>query len=387
VDPKKLTAEFISRYGMANDPARTYFAPGRVNLIGEHIDYNGGFVLPCALTLGTYLVAARTPDDAVHLASVNFGGAADIPLADIRKKYEKQWVNYPLGVMNEFIKKGVSMAGMQLLFAGNIPDGAGLSSSAAIELVTALALNDLFEGGFDMIELVHMAQRAENHFVGVNCGIMDQFIVGNGIKDHALFLSCDDLTYDHIPMQLGPYKIVIANTNKKRTLADSKYNERHDECRKALSIVNRVRHIEHLCQLAPDDLAGIRNRFPDPTLYKRARHVITENERVQACADALKKGDAVTVGKLMNQSHDSLRDDYDVTGLHLDILVDAAGEVEGVLGARMTGAGFGGCSVNLVHEAHVDGFCESVGRAYEGKTGVKADFYVVDIGDGVKRIS
>jgi len=387
VDQQELNAEFIARYGHAKKSARTYFAPGRVNLIGEHIDYNGGFVLPCALTLGTYLIAARTTNDTVHLASTNFDYAAKIRLNDVTKKHEDQWVNYPLGVMNEFIKKGVSMAGVQFLFAGNVPDGAGLSSSASIELVTALALNDLLDGRIDTVELVQMAQKAENNFVGVNCGIMDQFIVGIGKKDHALFLSCDDLSYDHIPIRLGPYKIVIANTNKKRALADSKYNERYDECRKALSIVNLDRRVEHLCRLTLDDLAGVENSFPDATLYKRARHVITENIRVQAGAAALKNGDLAAFGSLMNQSHDSLRDDYEVTGVYLDTLVEAAWEIDGVLGARMTGAGFGGCSVNVVHKERIDFFCENVGRSYSERTGIRADFYVVDIGDGVKRIS
>jgi len=386
LNQKKLKPEFIARYGDAKKPTRTYFAPGRVNLIGEHIDYNGGFVLPCALTLGTYLIAARTTDDAVHLASTNFEHSAKIHLNDITKKHENQWVNYPLGVMNEFIRKGVSMAGMQFLFAGNIPDGAGLSSSASIELVTAVALNDLLDGRIDMIELVQMARKAENDFVGVNCGIMDQFIVGTGIKDHALFLSCDDLTYDHIPIRLGPYKIVIANTNKKRALAYSKYNERYDECRKALSFINQDRHVEHLCRLTSDDLTGCANSFPDATLYKRVRHVITENERVQECAEALKNGNLVVFGSLMNQSHDSLRDDYEVTGAHLDTLVDAAREIDGVLGARMTGAGFGGCSVNLVHRDCIDIFRKRVGRSYRERTGIRADFYVVDIGEGVKRV-
>jgi len=386
MDTEALKKDFTARYGTSSADSYLYFAPGRVNLIGEHTDYNGGYVFPCALNFGTYLAVRKSSDNRIKLASVNFDYTASVQIADIQKKHEGQWVNYPLGVLNEFRKLGVSVTGLEMLFYGNVPNGAGLSSSASIEIVTALAINELFHAGLDGVALAKLGQRAENLFVGVNCGIMDQFASVMGRKDSAIFLDCNTLKYKVVPLNLNGYKLVISNTNKRRGLADSKYNERRGECEKAVESIKKVRNISLLGEIPEDEFYLIDQQIVDETVKKRARHVVTEIKRTVDAVQELDAGHLERFGALMNGSHDSLRDDYEVTGIELDTLVDEARKIPGVIGSRMTGAGFGGCTVSLVAENKINTFMDTVGRNYQAKTGLKADFYVAEIGDGARLI-
>lgn len=377
---------FTELYGDGTGGIRVYFAPGRVNLIGEHTDYNGGYVFPCALDYGTYLLIRRNNVNLLRFATTNFPTRAEIAPADIHRKLDKSWVNYPLGVINQFAGKGFLPAGMDLLFSGNIPNGAGLSSSASIEMVTAIALNDMYQAELSMVELALLSQNAENVFVGMNCGIMDQFASGMGKKDSAIFLNCDTLEYDLVPVVLKEHDLVIANTNKRRGLTDSKYNERRAECERAVEYLSSRSTIPNLSALTPDQFMELQHLIPDEIVRKRARHVILENRRVLDAIPALASGDLVRFGALMNQSHDSLRDDYEVTGMELDTLVEEARRIDGVAGSRMTGAGFGGCTVNLVKKTMTLRFIEDVGKRYEARTHLKPDFYIPKIGDGARRL-
>ncbi len=386
MDITALKKDFIIRTGESKAKSFLYFAPGRVNLIGEHTDYNGGFVFPCALNFGTYIAIRKREDSLVKMASLNFEYTASVDIADISRKHEGQWVNYPLGVLNEFEKLGVKMSGMEMLFYGNVPNGAGLSSSASIEIATALALNEIFGAGLDGVALAKLGQRAENQFVGVNCGIMDQFASAMGKKDSAIFLDCNTLEYEIVPLKLNGYKLVISNTNKRRGLADSKYNERRAECDKAVEYIRPVKNISLLGELDEDEFYLIDQQIPDETVRKRARHVVTEIKRTVDAVQELNAGNLTQFGNLMNGSHDSLRDDYEVTGIELDTLVDEARKIPGVIGSRMTGAGFGGCTVSLVTENKIEDFIQTVGKHYNEKTGLKADFYIAAIGDGAKLI-
>lgn len=382
---KEFKGEFFNRYGPGK--AIMFFSPGRVNLIGEHTDYNGGLVLPCALSSGTYLIIRKTDDDLVKFRTVNFDDKNEIPLADLDKKLDGGvWINYPLGVIAGFKKRGVSFTGMDLLFMGNIPIGAGLSSSASLELVTSVAVNELYSVGLDMVEMVKLSHTAENEFVGVNCGIMDQFAVGMGKKDHAIALDCNTLNFEHVLVEINGYKLVIGDTKKRRGLADSKYNERRAECDKAVELLSQKKGIRYLCELDMETFREVRNLIPEGVIRKRVRHVISEHGRVLEAVKELKAGNTEAFGKLMNESHDSLRDDYEVTGFELDTMVEEARKVEGVLGARMTGAGFGGCTVSLVKEENTDTFCEQVGKAYKEKIGLNPEFYIADIGDGTRKL-
>jgi len=386
MDIKGFKKDFNQRYGISSADSYLYFAPGRVNLIGEHTDYNGGFVFPCALNFGTYLGVRKSDDNTVKLASVNFDYTAQIPLSEIQRKHGGQWVNYPLGVINEFLKLGVKISGLEMLFYGNVPNGAGLSSSASIEIVTALAINEIFHAGLDGVALAKLGQRAENQFVGVNCGIMDQFASAMGKKDSAIFLDCNTLHYKIVPLKLKGYALVISNTNKRRGLADSKYNERRGECEKAVDYIKKARNISLLGEITEDSFYLIDQQIPDETVKKRARHVVTEIKRTVDAVKELSAGNLDRFGALMNGSHDSLRDDYEVTGFELDTLVDEARKIPGVIGSRMTGAGFGGCTVSLVAKDQVSAFMDTVGRNYQARTGLKADFYVAEIDDGARLI-
>lgn len=383
---ENLIHEFITRFGESDETIHSFFSPGRVNLIGEHTDYNGGYVFPCALSFGTYFLLRHTDNNNISFCSLNFDFTATVEVEDLVEKRGEEWINYPIGIINEFIKKGINIPGMEFLFWGNIPNEAGLSSSASIEIVTAFGLNDIFETGFDRIELVKMAKRSENNFIGVNCGIMDMFAVCMGKKDHAIFLQCDTLDYQLVPTKLNEYKLIIANTNLKRGLADSKYNERVEECNKAVEYLNQEQPISLLAELNSENFGEIQNLIPDNVILRRARHVIYENQRVHDAVKYLKEGKLIEFGKLMNDSHDSLRDDYEVTGIELDTLVEESRKIDGVIGSRMTGAGFGGCTVSLVKEKSIPEFIEKVGAAYNNRTGLTADFYIADIGDGAKRI-
>lgn len=383
---EQIKESFISLYGESGEELHLFFSPGRVNLIGEHTDYNGGYVFPCALTFGTYLLVRNNGSRRVKFATTNFDHRAEVNLDEPFKKEGKSWINYPVGVLNEFRKIAKEIEGVDLLYSGDIPNGAGLSSSASIEMVTAFAMNQIFGFGLDRMELVKLSQKAENIFVGVNCGIMDQFASGMGAADHALFLNCDTLEYKRIPLKLEGMKIIIANTNKRRGLADSKYNERRAQCESAVEAIRKEKNINHLSDLNLDEFNSISHLIHDEDQKKRARHVISENNRTLAAIDALNSGDIESFGQLMNQSHDSLRDDYEVTGVELDTLVEEARKIEGTVGSRMTGAGFGGCTVNIVKEDTVETFIREVGKGYSERTNLTADFYVAEIGDGSKQL-
>ena len=382
----QLKVTFAGLYGESEHKSSLYFSPGRVNLIGEHTDYNGGYVFPCALSFGTYLLVRKNGGRLVRFATTNFDHRGEVNLDEPFEKEGKSWINYPVGVLNEFRKKAKEIEGVDLLYSGDIPNGAGLSSSASIEMVTAFAMNHLFGFGFDRMELVKLSQRAENQYVGVNCGIMDQFASGMGAAGHALFLNCDTLDYERVPLKLNGMKIVIANTNKRRGLADSKYNERRAQCESAVEAIRKEKNIRHLSDLDLEEFNALSHLITDETERRRARHVITENTRTLGAIEALIQDDLQSFGRLMNQSHDSLRDDYEVTGKELDTLVEEARKISGTLGSRMTGAGFGGCTVSIVGDEQVETFIREVGKAYHERTGLTADFYVAEIGDGSKQI-
>jgi len=385
---EELKREFVRRFGGDAAAIRAYHAPGRVNLIGEHTDYNGGAVFPAALTFGTTLLIRPRADRRIGLASHNFPLTGGFEPDGLVKRREDDWMNYPKAVVWELGQRGVRLSrGYDLLYHGEIPNGAGLSSSASIEVVTAYALLDMEGLGADTVQLALWCQHAENEFVGVQCGIMDQFAVANGKKDHAILLYCDTLRHRHVPCRTGEYRLVIGNTNKKRGLVDSKYNERRGECERAVRDLRAARpDLRFLAELAPDEFRALEHLIGEETVRRRARHVVEECDRVSRSVEALEKGDLAAFGRLMNASHDSLRDLYEVTGPELDAMVDAARDIPGVLGSRMTGAGFGGCTVSLVHRESVDRFIEEVGRRYREATGLQADFYVADIGDGVRRL-
>ncbi len=383
-----LKTIFTGKYGYSENNISVFFSPGRVNLIGEHTDYNGGYVFPCALSFGTYLMVRDTEPAVIRFSSMNFDYYVEIPFNELSNKVGNEWVNYPLGVIDEFRKKGVTITGgVELLFSGNIPDGAGLSSSASIETVTGIFINEKFaKKKLNKEQLAKLCQRAENNFVGVNCGIMDQFAAMMGKKNHAIFLNCDTLEYELIPLSLTGYKLVISNTNKKRQLADSKYNERRGECEMAVSYINKIKPLRNLGELKLKEFKELSGSIPDKTIRKRARHVVSEDQRCLDAVKALKNNDLIKFGELMNGSHDSLRNDYEVTGYELDTLVNEARKVNGVIGSRMTGAGFGGCTVSLVNEKSIDKFITNVGAGYKNETGLNADFYVADVGDGASKL-
>jgi len=383
---EQLKETFLSLYGEKDEEIFVFFSPGRVNLIGEHTDYNGGYVFPCALSFGTYLLARKNFSRKLRFATTNFDHRGEVNLDAPFEKEGKSWYNYPVGVLNELRKSAREVEGLDLLYSGDIPNGAGLSSSASIEMVTAYAMNQMFAFGMDRMELVHLSQKAENIFVGVNCGIMDQFASGMGAAGHALFLNCDTLDYERVPLNLEGMKIVIANTNKRRGLADSKYNERRAQCEAAVEALRTRKEIPNLSALSLDEFNELSHLIDDEVVRRRARHVISENHRTLSAIEALNQGNLVSFGQLMNQSHDSLREDYEVTGKELDTLVEEARKMEGTMGSRMTGAGFGGCTVSIVKEEAVESFIREVGSAYQNRTGLKADFYVAEIGDGSKQI-
>ncbi len=379
-----LLKKFEEVFGSSHD-VQIYFAPGRVNMIGEHTDYNGGHVFPCALTIGTYAAARVREDDICRFYSMNFEELGILESSVSGLKYEKEadWTNYPKGVIWAFGEKGHPvLRGMDLLLFGNIPNGSGLSSSASVEVLTGYILRDFFGYRVTNQDLALYGQYAENHFNGVNCGIMDQFSIAMGKKNHAIFLDTADLSYEYAPLVLEGYKIVISGSNKKRGLGDSKYNERRSECETALSELQQVIGIKSLGDLTEEMFETYKSAIKDEIRIKRAKHAVYENQRTIRAVDALKKNNLTEFGKLMNESHISLRDDYEVTGLELDTLVEEAWKQEGVIGSRMTGAGFGGCTVSIVKEEAVDSFIQNVGTAYKEKIGYAADFYVVEIGDG-----
>jgi len=386
MDTNILTEKFFEKYGNRNEKPVLFFSPGRVNLIGEHTDYNGGFVFPCALNYGTYLLIRKIEGKVLKFSTVNFNDDAEIEIIKLFSNSGKKWINYPLGVINEFIKKGIKLSGLEFLYYGDVPNGAGLSSSASIEMVTAVAINDLFNTAIDTLELVKMSQKAENEFVGMNCGIMDQFAVGFGKKDHAIFLNCDTLSFENVPLILTGYSLIITNTNKRRGLTDSKYNERRSECDKAVELLQQYKHIRNLSELNTGEIPVLDKYIKDPVVLKRAKHVISENGRVTEAVRVLKENNIVRFGELMNQSHDSLKDDYEVTGNELDTLVYEGRKLPGVIGTRMTGAGFGGCTVSIVKKQDTENFINKLTSEYQKKTGLVPDFYLPAVGDGARKI-
>ncbi len=385
---EQLKNKFAEVFGPEGESA-VYFAPGRVNMIGEHTDYNGGHVFPCALTIGTYGVVRKRQDRKLRFYSMNFEqlGVMESSLDELVPSKDADWTNYPKGVLWAFKERGMEVTeGFDLLLFGNIPNGSGLSSSASVEVLTGYILKDQY--GFDVTnqDLALIGQFSENRFNGVNCGIMDQFAIAMGKADHAIFLDTNTLDYTYVPLKLDGAKIVIACSNKKRGLGDSKYNERRSECETALAELQKVVDIKSLGELTEEQFEANKDAIGDEVRVRRARHAVYENQRTIQAVEALQKQDLKKFGELMNASHVSLRDDYEVTGIELDTLVEEAWKVDGVIGSRMTGAGFGGCTVSIVEDAAVDRFIESVGTAYRDKIGYAADFYVVQVGFGPCRL-
>jgi len=384
-----ITKEFGKVYGDANG-VKTYFAPGRVNLIGEHTDYNGGHVFPCALTIGTYAAVKERKDMKVRFYSMNFESIGIIE-ADLTNKLEPKkeqgWTNYPLGVIWAFLERGMKLThGFDMLINGNIPNSSGLSSSASLEVLTGFVLKEMFGFNVTNQDLALIGQFSENNFNGVNCGIMDQFAIAMGKKDHAIFLDTNTLKYEYAPVKLEGAKVVVTCSNKKRGLGDSKYNERRSECEAALAKIQTVKNIKSLGELTEEEFEEVKSVIGDPVKERRAKHAVYENRRTIKAVEALKANDIELFGKLMIDSDTSLREDYEVTGIELDTLVAEALKVPGVIGSRMTGAGFGGCTVSIVKDEAIDNFIEKVGANYLAKIGYAADFYVVSIGDGPKEI-
>lgn len=380
----KLVEKFKELYGAEGD-IRTYFAPGRVNLIGEHTDYNGGHVFPCALTLGTYGIARKREDNKLRFYSVNFEkiGVIETDLNDLTPYKQAGWTNYPKGVIWAFEKRGYKLpVGLDILIYGNIPNGSGLSSSASLEVLTGVILKDMFGFDVSMVDIALIGQYSENNYNGCNCGIMDQFASAMGKKDNAIFLDTNTLEYEYAPVVLEDAKIVIINSKVKHSLVDSAYNDRRNECETALKELQEVVDIKTLGDLSEEEFEANKDAIKSEIRQKRAKHAVYENQRAIKAVAALKANDIETFGKLMNASHVSLRDDYEVSCEEIDILVDLAWATDGVVGSRITGGGFGGCTVSIVKNDAVDNFVETIGAAYEEKVGHKAEFYVVDIGNG-----
>lgn len=367
-----------------------FFAPGRVNLIGEHIDYNGGKVFPCSINLGTYGVAKKNNSSTFRVYSLNFEntGVIEFKISNLTYTSNDSWSNYPKGIIKNFIDEGFSInCGLDILFYGNIPNGAGLSSSASIEILTCIILKSMFNLKIDMLDMVKLSQKTENDFIGVNCGIMDQFSIGMGKKNHAILLDCTTLKYEYVPLNLKNISIIIANSNKQRTLGDSKYNSRRESCESALQLLkNNNIKINSLCDMNVETFEKIKHLIPCNETRNIVKHVVTENERVLKSVEYLKSNDILNFGKLMNNSHLSLKNDYKVTGFELDTLVELALKQTGIIGSRMTGAGFGGCTVSLVENKYIDSFIHNVGEQYKKKTGLTPSFYIVTAGSGAKKL-
>jgi galactokinase len=384
-----LITEFQSIFNTLNDP-RIFFAPGRINLIGEHTDYNGGHVFPASISYGTTALGRRRDDKRIRLYSMNFpeSGIIECDLSDLSFKECDQWANYPKGMFLYLMEAGYNIHhGADILFSGNIPNGAGLSSSASIEMVTGILLNGLFDLKLEPIPMIQFGQMVENKYIGVNSGIMDQFAIGMGKQDHAILLNCQTLEYQYAPLELGQYVIMIINTNKQRALAGSKYNERRTQCEQALRDLQRKLPIPSLGELTPEEFELNKKLITDEVNRKRAKHAVYENARTLEALKNLQQGNLIRFGQLMNESHRSLRDDYEVTGHELDTLVHAAWAQDGVIGARMTGAGFGGCAIAVVAKDKVKDFKVNITTIYREKIGYDATFYTAGIGSGAKEIS
>ena len=385
---KRLIKEFTDIFEVPGEAL--FFSPGRVNLIGEHTDYNGGMVFPCAITFGTYAVVSKRTDSCMRLFSNNFKekGIIDVALQTLHYDKKDDWANYVKVVLYFLQQEGFEIpCGLNILIEGNIPNGAGLSSSASLEVLTGTILKETFQLPISKLDIIKLSQKAENPFVGMNCGIMDQFIIGMGKKDHAIALDTGTLEYTYAPVQLKQASIVIMNTNKQRGLTDSKYNERRAECEHALSQLQTVVKIKNLCDLKETEFEKVQHIITSPVERKRARHAVLENIRVKKAIAALEKNDIEEFGALMNASHISLRDDYEVTGIELDTLVESAWNQSGTIGARMTGAGFGGCAIAIVRNDDIEDFTAAVRREYTQAIGYEPDFYIASIGDGAGKLA
>ncbi|CDA14266.1 Galactokinase [uncultured Clostridium sp.] len=386
---EKLFEKFEELFGDTSD-AHLYFSPGRVNLIGEHTDYNGGHVFPCALTIGTYGAAKKRNDNKIHFYSMNLDnfGVIEVTLKDLSYHAEYNWANYPLGVVWAFAEKGYTLdTGFDMVIWGNIPNGSGLSSSASLEVLTGVILRDLYNiDALTMTDLALIGQYSENNFNGCNCGIMDQFAVAMGKADNAIFLDTSTLKFEYAPVKLKDAKIIITNSKVKHSLVDSAYNTRRQECADALAALQTVVSIESLGDLDMETFEKYKSVIGDPIKEQRAKHAVAENQRTIDAVAALKEDNIELFGQLMNQSHISLRDDYEVSCEEIDILVDLAWNTSGVIGSRITGGGFGGCTVSIVKNDAIDTFIETIGTAYKEKVGHEAEFYTVEIGDGARRL-
>lgn len=386
---EKLFEKFEELFGDTSD-AHLYFSPGRVNLIGEHTDYNGGHVFPCALTIGTYGAAKKRNDNKIHFYSMNLDnfGVIEVTLKDLSYHAEYNWANYPLGVVWAFAEKGYTLdTGFDMVIWGNIPNGSGLSSSASLEVLTGVILRDLYNiDALTMTDLALIGQYSENNFNGCNCGIMDQFAVAMGKADNAIFLDTSTLKFEYAPVKLKDAKIIITNSKVKHSLVDSAYNTRRQECADALAALQTVVSIESLGDLDMETFEKYKSVIGDPIKEQRAKHAVAENQRTIDAVVALKEDNIELFGQLMNQSHISLRDDYEVSCEEIDILVDLAWNTSGVIGSRITGGGFGGCTVSIVKNDAIDTFIETIGTAYKEKVGHEAEFYTVEIGDGARRL-
>ena len=387
--PQELKEAFIKMYGGNEAEVKLYSSPARINIIGEHIDYNGGKVFPASINRYLYIAIRKRSDSKILYNDARFPGSYEF---DVNQTfvYDKanDYANYLNGILQQLKERGFKFdSGFEILMASNIPAGGGISSSSALECGFAFAVEHTFGFKLERIEIAKLGQMSEHNFMNVKCGIMDQFIIASGKKKHAELLDCNTLEYEYVPLDLGDYRFVVMNTNKVRKLADSKYNERRAQCEQALKILqdNGIK-IEALCQLTPADWEKYSTFVADPILNKRARHCIAENQRVIDAASTLKAGNLEELGRLLNASHKSLKEDYEVTGIELDTLAETAQKQEGCLGARMTGAGFGGCAIALVHKDKLDAFIQNVQSTYEKTIGYKAGFFVCETGDGVKAI-
>jgi galactokinase len=368
------------------DPEYIFFCPGRVNLIGEHIDYNGGKVMPCAISLGTFLAISKNKEKKLRFRCLNFPETADLNLQTSYSRTGKEWFNYPLGVINQLLKDDHIISGLDMLFYGNLPIAAGLSSSASIEVLTSFALQTMFQLNISRTDMALLSKKVENEFIGLNSGIMDQFAVAMGKEDKAILLNCDTLEYEYLPFETVDYVLAIINSNKRRALAESKYNERFAECGTALKLLKKELNVENLCDVDLHTFQSHRQLINDPVLEKRALHVIAENFRVHEAKDALKAGELFTFGKLMYASHKSLKDLYEVSGKELDTIVEFCKTYNGCIGARMTGAGFGGCAIALVKKDQFEDFSGKLITYYKNKIGYEPEVFASDIGDGVKSL-
>ena len=388
MDIEELKDKFEEVYGEDKEQILAFNAPGRVNLIGEHLDYNGGLVFPCALEFGTIGLVRKRKDNLVRLYSTNFELSVDVELPNVIYDEAHDWANYPKGVIKILMDSGYNVGGMDILISGDIPNGAGLSSSASLEILIAYIINVIFNDcRIQLIDLVKLTQKAENEFVGVNCGIMDQFAVAMGIENRAMLLDCNTLEYKYAPVDLKGYSLVLMNTNKRRGLNESKYNERRSECERAVELISKEREIKYLCELSEDELNKYEHLLDNDILKKRVRHVVMENIRVKEAFKSLQNGDLNRFGELLVESHNSLRDLYEVTGKELDTIVEEALKLKGCVGARMTGAGFGGCALAIVSLDELEDFGKNIIKNYESIIGYEPSLYLSGIGEGVLQLT